>query len=186
MQYLKQLRTILLIGIVQGQSQQVILSTNTDGNHELSYQGESVDFDAGTGFSVSLENDLIKEESLKIGLGIEYMFKRDLKDNMGEIKFENIVYGTIKILLSSKTNPIYAKAKVGYSTLKGDDDYEGDTLFPVIYKGGMLYGFGGEVYLNQSNFVELMFLNYKSGAFVNNVDLDIKHTHLNVGVGFTF
>ena len=136
--------------------------------------------------SVSLENDLIKEEGLKIGLGIEYMFKRDLKDNMGEIKFENIVYGTIKILLSSKTNPIYAKAKVGYSTLKGDDDYEGDTLFPVIYKGGMLYGFGGEVYLNQSNFVELMFLNYKSGAFVNNVDLDIKHTHLNVGVGFTF
>ena len=72
MQYLKHLRTILLIGLVQGQTI-IILSTNTDGNHELSYQGESVDFDAETGFSVSLENDLIKEEGLKIGLGMEYM-----------------------------------------------------------------------------------------------------------------
>ena len=91
MQYLKQIRIILLIGIVQGQSQQrVILSTNTNGNHELSYQGESVDFDAETGFSVSIETDLIKEEGLTIGMGIEYMFKRDLKDNMGKIKFEDI------------------------------------------------------------------------------------------------
>ena len=175
----------MFIGIVQGQTI-IILSSNTNGKHQLTYQGGFNDFDVKTGFSASFENYLIKKEDLKIGLGVEYMFKRNLNNNMGKIRLKNIIYGTMKILINSNTNPIYAKVRVGYSSPKGDDDYEGDTLFPVKYKGDMFYGFGGEVYLNQSNFIELMFLNYKGEAFVNNVDLDIKHTHLNVGFGFTF
>ena len=173
-----------LLFIVQGQSQQsIVLSTNFDGNHELSYQNESIDYDTETGFSVSLENLFVEVEYLKLGMGIEYMFKRKLTKTNNEfpqwtlgdelldgtipinfthlsprakIQFRNIIYGVIKIPL----NPTNIwKVKVGYSRPMGDGEYEGGYYGNLLYKGDMFYGFGVEVYINQSTFLELMFVN---------------------------
>ena len=192
-QYLNYLSAMIFLGIIQAQTT-VILSTSMPGKHELTYQGGLEKLDADGGFSVSLENYFIKEENLKIGLGIDHMFKRSLKNNqylsgqinMGNIRFQNIIYGTMKILLNSNKNSIYAKVKIGHSTPKGDGNYEGDISSPVKYTGGMFYGFGGEIYLNQFTFVEFMSHNYKGEALVNSIDLEIKHTHLNIGIGYTF
>jgi len=150
-------------------------------------------------------------------MGIEYMFKRKLKLTNNEvfpqwtlgdellygtipinfahlspaakIQFRNIIYGVIKIPL----NPTNIwKVKVGYSRPMGDGEYEGGYYGSVLYEGDMFYGFGVEVYINQSTFLELMFVNYKGGTLgidgnINKgFNLGIKHTHLSAGFGFTY
>tara|TARA_B100001123_G_C14664827_1_gene771104 strand:- start:196 stop:546 length:351 start_codon:yes stop_codon:yes gene_type:complete len=90
----------------------------------------------------------------------------------------------------SLTGAFYGK--VGYSRPMGDGEYEGGYYGSVLYEGDMFYGFGVEVYINQSTFLELMFVNYKGGTLgidgnINKgFNLGIKHTHLSAGFGFTY
>ena len=184
--------TILIFSFVNGQfvkQSNLILSANVSGNHELSINNVKEDVEAKMGFSGSLEGDFYKVDNISIGLGTEFMLLRELDENVGSVKFTNSFFGTLKVLMnSSESSKVYAKARLGYATPKGDKDYEGDDW--LTYGGGMSYGFGGEIYFSTNNFLEILFLNYSGDAGLydfdyGNIDFDIKHSHINIGFGIS-
>jgi len=184
--------TIFIFSFVNGQfvkQSNLIISSNIAGNHELSVLNAKEEVKANMGFSGSLEGDFYKVDNISIGLGTEFMLLRELEENMGSVRFTNSFFGTLKVLMSSsESSKVYAKARLGYATPKGDKDYEGDDW--VTYGGGMSYGFGGEIYFSSNNFLEILFLNYSGDAGLydydyGNIDFDIKHSHINIGFGIS-
>jgi hypothetical protein len=184
--------SILFFSFVNGQfvkQSNLIISSNISGNHELSVLNVKEEAKANMGFSGSLEGDFYKVDNISIGIGTEFMLLRELEENIGSVRFTNSFFGTLKVLMSSsESSKVYAKARLGYATPKGDKDYEGDDM--VTYGGGMSYGFGGEIYFSSNNFLEILFLNYSGDASLydydyGNFDFDIKHTHINIGFGIS-
>ena len=182
--------SILFFSFVNGQfvkQSNLIISSNISGNHELSVLTEKEDVKAEIGFSGSLEGDLYKIDNISIGLGTEFIMLRELDDNIGSVKFTNSFFGTLKVLMSSSEfSKVYAKARLGYASPKGDKNYEGDDW--VSYGGGMSYGFGSEIYFSSNNFLEILFVNYSGEAGLydyGNIDIDIKHSHINFGFGIS-
>ena len=182
----------LIFTFVSGQSvrqSNLILSANVSGTHQLSILGTTQDNGVDMGFSGTLEGDFYKVENVSIGIGSEFMLERELEDNLGGIKFTNSFFGTLKILMSSpESSKVYAKARLGYARPKGNKDYEGDGL--VTYNGGLSYGLGGEIYFSSKNFIEILYLNYSGDVGLYDIDygsfdIDVKHSHLNIGFGIT-
>ena len=167
------------------QQSNLILSANISGDHKLSAGGNSITTDVGsTGFSGTLEGDFYKADKISFGIGSELMLYRELEDDLGKIKFESSFFGTLKVLMSSSEDlKLYGKARLGYAIPKGDDDYEGGEL--VSYGGGSSKGFGIEYYFTNNNFLELLFVDYSGRASIFGVDLNIKHSHVNIGFGIS-
>ena len=162
----------------------LIISVNINGNHEWSYQNESIDRDVDMGFSAAFESYLIKEEGLKIGFGVEYMLKRDVKNNGGGIKFKS-GYGIVKFSPGGNSGNLYLKGKYGFNIFTGDANYSSG-LQSVIYGGKTMYGFGGELYFSPNTFVELMAITNMGEVIVLGGTFDIKYTYFNVGLGYSF
>ena len=162
----------------------LIISVNINGNHEWSYQNESINRDVDMGFSGALEGYLIKGGGFKIGFGVEYMLIRDVKNNGGGIKFKS-TYGIVKISPGGISGNLYLKGKYGFNIFTGDANYSSG-LQSVIYGGKTMYGLGGELYFSPNTFVELMAITNTGEVIVVGGTLDIKYTYFNVGLGFSF
>jgi hypothetical protein len=161
----------------------LIISVNINGNHEWSYQNESIDRDVDMGFSGALEGYLIKGGGLKIGFGVEYMLIRDVKNNGGGIKFKS-GYGIVKISPSGNSGNLYLKGKYGFNVFTGDANYSSG-LQSVIYGGKTMYGIGGELYFSPNTFIELMAITNTGEVIVLGGTFDIKYTYFNVGLGYS-
>ncbi len=127
-----------------------------NGNMNSKYNStEIIDEKTGIGFSGALESAYWGNEDLRIGLGVEYQLKRDIKDEYdGKFSFTS-TYGLAAIRVD---NQIYLIGRYGYSSYDGDSDYTSEAFGGSLYNG-IYYSFGAWILFNPNFGIELSYSN---------------------------
>lgn len=164
---------------------QAVMGMDTSGNHEISVNSDSQDFDVKTGYSPSIEAFAVNGNVL-YGVGAEYQLDReiDLEDNYYD-KEEGLspkfgftpIYALVKLQLPlAQAFKIEALGHVGYNLFRYNDDYaedgeysEGSYYGSVKCKaeGGLYYAYGAGVVLGEKIVVQMLVKTNKASMDVN-------------------
>lgn len=164
----------------------VKLGLDLNGNHEFSNEvgninySEDMDVDSGISFSGEIFNS--QNRNFDIGGGITFQLPRTLEDSDAGFNFIP-VYGMLRLKLENGSITPYFIGQLGYSLFFGDDDYK---EFDADLTGGLYYGLGGGVVVDQKFLIELLY-SVSNGTYeVYDEDFDVEYSVISLNFGFYF
>lgn len=139
--------------------------------------------DTETGISIGGEYFFDMNESLVVGVGVEYQLNR--KNEGAEKGFNYIpLYALGRYQLSPT---LYLTGKVGYNLLQVEGNTEG-----VEVKGGLFFGIGGGTLLSDSLQLEILY-SIHNGELIEKIEeygmnhtLTWKYSKIGVSIGYKF
>jgi hypothetical protein len=158
------------------------LGLDVSGNHEFSYGGDSENFDVETGLSFAGEFYAALNRNVDLGAGIILQMPRSLEDYTGTFNFIPL-YGVLRLKLDNQGATPYFIGQLGYNLFFGDSDYKGS----ADLEGGLYYGIGGGVIINQNILIELLYsVNRGTYGGLNGVDFDVDYSYIAINFGINF
>lgn len=165
---------------------QMILKAGLDinGEHKVSVEGQSGTLDVKSGFNLGLEGYKEMNENVDIGLGIGLQIPReqkvpsDIEGESGKFSFLPI-YTALRIHPAPSNFNGFGVIQLGYNMFNGDSDYKGDASL----SGGICYGFGGGVIMNNSVIVEILYSVNNGSASFYGTDFDVRYSKVNINLG---
>jgi len=100
--------------------------------------------DISSGVSISYDKTLLKQENIKMGLGLEHMFARDSENGNIKNLESNLLYIFMRYAYEKKWS---SYLKMGFNSFKGNAGYSG--------MEGLAWGFGADYKLNDLWHIEL-------------------------------
>ena len=100
--------------------------------------------DMSSGVSISYDKSLVKQENIKLGIGLEYMFPRDSKDGAINDLESYLTYLFMRYVYEKKWS---SYLKVGYNSFKGDQNYS--------EARGLAWSFGTDYKINKLWHIEI-------------------------------
>jgi hypothetical protein len=158
----------------------IYISYDTKGNHEASALGNSGELDVEEAFSIGFEMLMNDQENFMLGMGGEYQFPRAQKNVKGDFGFASF-FASVQIPLgmaNASTIPMIA-GRVGYSLFYGNNDYRG----PMNLSGGLYYGIGGGVLVNNIVQIELLYTGNSGTGSYQSFEIDVNYSKLSILLG---
>jgi hypothetical protein len=157
------------------------LGLDFSGDHEFSYSGDSENFDVETGLSFAGEFYAALNRNVDLGAGIILQMPRSLEDYTGTFNFIPL-YGVMRLKLDNQGATPYFIGQLGYSLFFGDSDYKGS----ADLEGGLYYGIGGGVIINQNILIELLYAVSRGTYGLDGVDFDVDYYYITLNLGINF
>ena len=106
----------------------------------LSFDSNSIygERDIKSGISLSYDKILIKQANVKVGIGLEHMFQRDIDENTFK---SNSLYYVMRFVFEKKWS---SYLRIGYNHLNG---------FNVLSNGGAMLAFGADYKINDLSYI---------------------------------
>lgn len=155
------------------------------GDHDVSGYGLSGSEDVDMGFSLSAEFFGSIGDNVDIGGGLTWQLPRSQKDFEGDFYFIPL-YGMIRVQSSSAKVAPYAVGQLGYNFFFGDDDYKGTGIYAADLEGGLYYGIGGGIIINDKFQIEALYSVNNGSADILGYDFDIEYSKISIIFGFIF
>ncbi|MCP3924104.1 MAG: hypothetical protein GY714_16110 [Desulfobacterales bacterium] len=151
------------------------------GDHDISNGKNSRSDSVDNAISLAAEYVVI-DDDYGFGGGISLQNLRNPEGWSGDFYFTSI-YGLIKIgSFSENDKSPYFIGQLGYNILSGNSDYSSG----VSLKGGIYYGIGFGIDLNENFQLETLYSVNNGIAESSGTDIDVKYTKLTISVGYNF
>lgn len=162
------------------------LGFDLPGDHKVSVLGESGTEDVETGFSITGEFFGAINNYFDLGGGLTWQFPRSQDEYEGDFYFIPI-YGMMRVRSDSKTAAPYFIGQIGYNLLfEGDSNYKGSGVYEADLEGGLYYGLGGGVIINEHFLIEMLYsVNNGTGDF-SGIEFDVEYSKFSILVGYNF
>jgi len=157
------------------------LGVDFDGDHEVSGYGLSGTEQVDTGVSFSGELFTKIGYNLDLGGGITVQIPRSQENFEGDFYFIPI-YGAIRTRFETGNVAPYFIGQLGYNFFDGDSDYKGY----ADLEGGLYWGLGGGVIINQHFLIELLYSVNNGTAEVFGYEFDIEYSKVTLNFGYNF
>lgn len=151
------------------------------GKHEISGLGLEGSEDVKMGFSLSGEYTFSISKNFGIGAGITLQVPRSQKDFKGDFSFVPI-YGLVKTRSATGDISPYLIGQLGYNLFQGDSTYTGT----AVLSGGMYYGIGGGLILEDGFQGELLYSVNEGSAELLGYDFKVKYSKITFSIGYSF
>jgi hypothetical protein len=161
------------------------IGVDLEGDHDVSGLGESGSADVDMGFSLSAEFFGSIGDNVDIGGGLTWQLPRSQKDFEGDFYFIPL-YGMVRVQSSSAKVAPYAVGQLGYNFFFGDDDYKGTGINAADLEGGLYYGIGGGIIINDKFQIEALYSVNNGSADILGYDFDIEYSTISIIFGFIF
>jgi len=136
--------------------------------------------DTDTGVSVCAEGYYHVNEYFDAGVGIQYLFEREI-DNSGGAKFWFLpIYGVVRLHPAMTNYTPYLIGQIGYNFHDGNTAYTGS----VDVEGDLYWG-GGAGFIYKRHFLaEILYSESRGSA--DTPDIDITYRKVTFGLGYNF
>jgi hypothetical protein len=168
-----------------------------ESDSEFDY-GAGTDTSSGgvnTGISVSAEYIFGINDMVGIGPGITYQFPRGIDEDYPEGKFQFIpIYALFSFCIPTKRSDLspFVVFHIGYNLFLGDDDFEESYGDDVTFEGGLYWGLGGGIRLQNGLQLEILYSvnkGYAKDIFVPGLgegDGEAEYSKVTFSVGYNF
>jgi hypothetical protein len=158
---------------------------DSEGDHKVTGFGASGTEDVEASSSLTAEFYSPVANTLDLGGGVTFQSPRSQKDYAGDFYFIPVYFAMRTRFLNKNTTP-YFIGQLGYNFFFGDSDYRGTGIYEADLDGGLYWGLGGGVIVNNNFLIELLYTENNGTATTMGYEFDVKYSKVTLNFGFNF